>query len=395
MDTTGHTARAVNALTRGWAGSLPAGTGTVLTAAGVWPLLAFLAAGADGPVRAELGEALGVPVEDAPGQARELLAGLGALPGVRTATGVWTRAHLRLDPRWAAGLGPGTRGLLPADPAAARAELDAWAERHTDGLIRSMPVVLDRSTLLVLASALVARTRWVHPMRPSFLHADGGPWAGRTLAALRVDHSGLFDRAAVAETAAGPVTEVRLPGSGDLDVHLLLGAAEAPLGAVAAAGIDLLEGRAARVPVSSLRGGGTWPGLDVRKVPGLRPENRLSLTTVPFTVRAEHDLKDRAELFGLTRACAEGGFSKITTDEPLRVASARQAATATFGALGFEAAAVTAFSMSRSGSASRPPTYTTTLAEVLLDRPFAFLAVHRPSGLVLAAGRVTEAGDAA
>ncbi|MYU17464.1 hypothetical protein GTZ78_43955, partial [Streptomyces sp. SID8361] len=52
--------RAVNAMTARWARAAVTDEGTVLAAAGVWPLLALLAGGADGPVRQELEGALGV-----------------------------------------------------------------------------------------------------------------------------------------------------------------------------------------------------------------------------------------------------------------------------------------------------------------------------------------------
>ncbi|MFF2402884.1 hypothetical protein [Streptomyces goshikiensis] len=63
----GAVVRAVGRLTTRWAARAVTGErGTVLTAAGVWPLLALLADGADGPARAELAEALGVPAGSPP-----------------------------------------------------------------------------------------------------------------------------------------------------------------------------------------------------------------------------------------------------------------------------------------------------------------------------------------
>ena len=50
MPITGATTHAVNGLTARWAGV--SSGGTVFSAAGVWPLLAFLADGARGPARA-------------------------------------------------------------------------------------------------------------------------------------------------------------------------------------------------------------------------------------------------------------------------------------------------------------------------------------------------------
>jgi serine protease inhibitor len=71
------------------------------------------------------------------------------------------------------------------------------------------------------------------------------------------------------------------------------------------------------------------------------------------------------------------------------VGSARQSAVARFGARGFEAAAVTAFGVA--GAGTPPPLrYLTTVVDAVFDRPFGFLAVHRHSRLVLAAGWVTD-----
>src|SRR5262245_31173039 len=83
-----NTVSAVNALTARWA----RGTrqGTVFSAAGVWPLLALLAAGAAGPARDELSRAVGMQADQAAAGARELLAGLDSMSGVGSALGLWT-----------------------------------------------------------------------------------------------------------------------------------------------------------------------------------------------------------------------------------------------------------------------------------------------------------------
>lgn len=70
------TIRAVNGLTARWAGVSE--DGTVFSAAGVWPLLAHLANGAEGAARAELAEALGLPAGQARDAARELLTAMAA-----------------------------------------------------------------------------------------------------------------------------------------------------------------------------------------------------------------------------------------------------------------------------------------------------------------------------
>ncbi|GAA1073314.1 serpin family protein [Kitasatospora arboriphila] len=396
METAADTARIVNALAERWATEL-GGTGsggTVLTAVGVWPLLGFLAAGADGAARKELEEALGLPAEEAARRGRELLALLRDVPGAGAAVGLWTAGGVRPDPGWLAEVGRHTRGTLKGVPALDRLVLDRWARKHTGGLVRSMPLEVDRDLLLVLASAVAVRTRWRRAFQETWQHADSGPWAGRGIAALRLDSTELLDHLAVAETAAGPVTEVRLPGTADTDVHLLLGTEDAPLGRVLAAGLALLDGRARRIPAAELPTGGPWPGLTTDTRDSATPGDRLDLTTAAFTVDTTHDLLERAELFGLRTASERDSFPGICRTPPLQVSQARQQATAVFGARGFEAAAVTAVGMTR-GMAARPSVlHRVTVARVRIDRPFAFLAVHRPSGLALAGGWITEPAGA-
>ncbi|MEU9387406.1 proteinase inhibitor I4 serpin, partial [Streptomyces sp. NPDC048279] len=80
-----ETVSAVNALTAAWAQRTR--QGTVFSAAGVWPLLAFLAEGAAGPARDELTRAVGLQADQAAAGARELLGGLASMHGVGAAGG--------------------------------------------------------------------------------------------------------------------------------------------------------------------------------------------------------------------------------------------------------------------------------------------------------------------
>lgn len=95
------TVRAVNALTARWAGV--ADGGTVFSAAGVWPLLAFLADGAGGAARAEPADAVGMPADQSAAAARELPAAVDAMRGVDSALGLWTERTLELREPWQAG----------------------------------------------------------------------------------------------------------------------------------------------------------------------------------------------------------------------------------------------------------------------------------------------------
>ncbi|MFD8073935.1 serpin family protein [Streptomyces sp. NPDC059718] len=369
---------AVNALTARWAretlGAGPAGA-TVLSAAGVWPLLALLAAGAAGPARTELEQALGTDATTAAGSSGRLLARLDAMDGVDTAVGLWTRASLPLAPGWLSLLPAGTHGHFSGDTETDRKTLDTWAADRTHGMVPRMPVAVDRSTLLLLANALALRTDWAEPFQD---HHTGTLFRS----------SPHLDMAGVATTPFGPLTMAKVNGTNGIEVHLLLGPDHVAPGEVIAAGVSALGGTYPVLPGNLLPYGRPGPGVVVEDVTSFDPAPALDLTTVPFTVGAEHDLLDRAALFGLATArdSGAGHFPGIST-QPLAVGAAKQAATATFSAKGFRAAAVTAVSLiagSAPGQAQRARR-----VRVGFLRPFGFLAVHRLFPAVLVAGWVT------
>ncbi|MFB8078102.1 serpin family protein [Streptomyces sp. NPDC056013] len=402
------TVRAVNGLTARWAHAtatgtattgapdavapatpeLDAPTGTVLSAAGLWPLLGFLADGAAGAARAELEEALGLRAEEAAGAARGLLAALSAIPGSTAAVGLWARHDLKVREEWRAGLPETAFGRLGGEgPEADQRRLDAWAAEHTGGLIPTMPVTVREDTELVLAVAQALRTRWIRPFRPGLLSPETGPWAGRELVGLH-RRTALLDRVGVAEAPFGPLTVLRVLGNTGVDVHLLLGPKEADGGAVLSAGIELLSGARKAVPGDLLPLGTPGPGLRV----GLRlsetREHSLDVSTSPFSLTSDHDLLAHARLLGLTAACVpDPAPLPGVSEEPLVVEGAQQTAVARFHARGFEAASVSA--MAAAGGLPRMP-YRVRSVELDIDRPFGFLAVHRTSRLVLSAGWVAE-----
>ncbi|MGW1956576.1 serpin family protein [Streptomyces sp. NPDC001920] len=388
------TVRAVNRLTARWveavdASGVAAG-GTVVSAAGVWPLLGFLADGADGPARAELADAVGLSAGEAAGAARELLDAMGAMRGLDSALGLWTRRTLQLRERWEAGLPAAARGVLTGDAAADKEALDAWAAKRTGGLIEKMPVQVSEDTEMVLASALALRTKWLQPFREWPFVPQTGPWRGRTLLSLR-RRSRLLDRIGVADTPAGHVTELKVLGDTAIDVHLLLGEEGMTPGQVLAAGVGVLARRHPVVRGPDLPYGDVGPGLSVVRERNTAPEPpTLQVLTVGYEVRAVHDLLDDHEVFGLTTARQKlptGHFPGIG-DFPLYIPSGRQSAMARFGARGFEAAAVTAFGAAGAGLPRLR--WLTTSVRATFDRPFGFLALHRHTRLVLAAGWVTD-----
>ncbi|MFI9363231.1 serpin family protein [Kitasatospora sp. NPDC053057] len=388
--------RAANALGERWVERIDLRQGTVLMPAGVWPLLGLLAPAGSTAVQGELAQALGVPVAAAAERARDLLGLLRDIPAVRSALGVWSDDRLRLSPEWLASVPADLVGRLTGDADRDRALLDAWAAEQTDGQIDGMPVELNPDTRLVLAAALTLRTEWIKPfMDYGAFEQDGTDGWGRAVHYLTRATS-LLDRAALLETPAGPVTELRVLGYGDISVHLLLGEPDAAPGEVLSAGIGVLSQRHRRTTADRLPVGAAGPGLTIEAVRRYEPEDRLFVSVPKFTVEADHDLIARRELFGLetlaTPSATEDRLPGLSDGEPpLFVNSARQKATASFSARGFRAASVTAMGVAAgsAGSARKPP-YPQRFVDVGFTRPFGFLAVHRLSGLVLAAGWVTE-----
>jgi hypothetical protein len=384
---TEETVRRVNGLTARWAQAVP--EGTVFSAPGVWPLLAFLADGAAGPARAELAGALGMPAEQAAGAARELLVATASVAGLDAALGLWTHHGLPLREEWRAGLPAGAHGVFGDDLVTARERLDAWAAERTGGLVERMPVTLTREARMVLASALALRTDWRQPFTELPLRPDSGPWQARTLRGLH-RRSVRPDRVGVAGTPDGFVTALTVPGDNGVDVHLVLGEERMTSGQVLAAGVGIVERGLPLTAGGALPHGHVGPGLHVEQQPAAAPEPRtLDVRTVAYEVRADHDLLALSGLFGLTAASdTRAGHFPGVSAYPLAVGEARQSAVARFGALGFRAAAVTAVVAAPGGVPQYR--YETTVVRVAFDRPFGFLAADRDSRLVLAAGWVTD-----
>jgi serine protease inhibitor len=407
--TTADAVTAINSLTKRWLAAVGEGS-TVLSGAGVWPLLAFLADGADDAGRAELAAAIGVPAEAAAQAAREVSAVVDASAEARVALGLWTRREVKVHEAWLARLAAGVHGELTGDAGPDQKRLDAWASEHTDGLVPALPIRVGPGTMLVLASALTVDVTWREHFREGRVRSTG-PWAADgELPALQ--RSGANLRALrLADTPIGRVSALTVDGDGDgdVDVVLVLGPEERSAAEVLPIGVELAAsssadrsgqaGRSGRpsqsarpgypvVTGSDLATGETGPGVTVETVDSMGPGDILAVTTVPFRVSAQHDLRRHAALFGLEHVLTPGSahFPGIS-DYPLAVNEARQDAVAVFNASGFHAAAVTAFGMF-AGMAPRPSRVRK--VSVVFDRPFAYYAVHRPSGLILVAGWVGE-----
>lgn len=341
----------VGRLTARWIAELPGEDSTVISGLGVQPLLAMLAEVADEPAHTELAEASG-----------GRYGGLLEAPGLRMALGLWTRPEIELEAGVDRFLPPEVRGTL-TDQAA----LDAWVVERTDGLLRRMPVELDPDVLLVLASALALRTEWELPF--SEYPRNGRRWLGRTDADL--------DSLRVHESAAGPLTVVTVHGAGEFDVRLVIGDG----GRAAVLGAALVLDDAGTSGAEVLAAERSAPGVEFieSSFPG------VVLSMPHFEIDAEHDLLEHPEVFGLSAASdtTRGHFPGLSA-QPLAIGQARQAVLARFSAIGFEAAAVTAMA----APAGAAPAMSAKALLVTLERPFGFVAVHRPTDIPVVAGWV-------
>jgi len=381
---------AANELTRRWFAAR-AEVPAVASGLGVWPLLAALATGAVGETREELLAAAGIDIGQAADIPRALLAAVQSAPALRFALAVWAGAGVTLDPDWVAGLPAAAVGSLTGDTAADQAALDAWVSRSTDGLIDRMPIDLDDSVLVLLASALSLRTKWITPFEQVFTPFHSGPWAGRDRCEIL---TATFNEEVlrVGEDAA----VLLLPGRDDIDVLLGLGREDLPPQEVMSTLIDAATDPHWGRPASALTSGSRPVGVEILEyeatVPQTAPETEV--LTVGFVLSSDLDLLDDAAALGLELAADQdrAQFHGLAA-ERFHLSQAKQTCTAVFSESGFEAAAVTAFGMAYMGFAPPQHTYRHVCAKITVDRPFAYLARHRPSGLVLVGGWVAEPAE--
>jgi serine protease inhibitor len=376
---------AANGLTRRWLASR-AEIPSAASGLGIWPLLAVLATGAVADTRDELLAALGLDADRAAEAPAALLAAVRESPALSAALAVWAGKRVTLDPDWTAGLPADAVGSLTGDSAADKAALDAWAARSTRGLIPEMPLDFAQPIDLVLASALSVTTTWNTPFADHRRAFPTGPWAGlgqvRGLTATLGDVLRIGDDASV----------LTVPGDGGIDVLLGLGRDGLTPHEVTAALLDAADPDWG-LPATALAPGERAVGVEVEEYLAMRPQTgpETDVRTVRFNVRNDLDLLADARGLGLVNACdpARARFDRLAA-EPVHVSQGKQACTAVFSATGFEAAAVTAFAMTRASAFISKRRHRHTRAVIDFDRPFAYLAVHRPTGLVLVAGWVAE-----
>ncbi|MEV4535174.1 hypothetical protein AB0J82_15220 [Asanoa sp. NPDC049518] len=338
------------------------------------PLGAWLLAALCAPVgSSELEEALGIDLESARSVADGLLS--DPHPAVLSAAALWLAGPpTPAMSTWLEALPtPVTTGPLPSQPVA-----DAWADEHTLGLIKKMPVTLTPDTILLLATALATKVSWVQPftLAPSSRFGVSSPWRGAVSQVLEMpDH---FHEAFI----------VRVPSLGDVGVHTgyaaeglrvtsVIGPSDASPTSVLAAAYDVAVAAATRGALDRrslfdlpLGEGPAWT-LTEEPVQTAAPGGREEVHRVllpAWSAESKHDLS-RPEL-GIP-AAAEG--AKRALGAPGGRYEAAQSAMARYSRVGFEAAAVS--SMAVAVGFPIPQDGLRRTAEVRFDRPYAVVAV--------------------
>lgn len=343
---------------------------------GAWLLLALVGPVAQGESRSALTDALGCEVEAAAGVACEMLA--QPHPLVAAAAAVWHVAQARNQAlsRWLDDLPAAVEsGLMPSRP-----ELDAWACRHTLGLIETFPIELDPSVLLLVATALATRVSWEVPFDvvPAAQLGTHSPWSPHLTRVLRASGRDPRQVGFIAGT----------PRAGDVAVHM----ARARDGLIVTSvianpdvpAVDVLAA-AQQVAVDTATSGvvlrrslfelplGDGPMWTITEQPFATTqhqgrEERCAVVMPAWSAESDLNLSHP----GLGFAAAAAALAEMLELESIGLA-AKQKAMARYTRVGFEAAAVTGLAIAVAGRVPREGL----LREALLRfaHPYAVVAV--------------------
>lgn len=354
-------------------------SGSVCSPLGVWLLLAACLSGAGDVQRAELERAVGCSGEEA----RELLEAFLSEPppALKAAIAVWVRlleASHELA-AWVERLPSAVQsGFMPTQEQA-----DAWADRHTLGLIKKFPVEVDDSLRIALASALAIRVSWKSPFElvlASEHLSQSSPWRGIV---ERVLWDNIAVKASLRETsAAGVVAVHQALAQEDLTVISVSADPSVDRVAVLEAAHEVARHIASGTQPSPcslfalpIGDGHSWT-ITEREIPswhaGEQSERIAGASLPAWRLDGELDLKRSARF---AAAPALEVLRELIGPCPGDRTDAKQVAVASFTRYGFEAAALTAFAI----AASAPPIPRETGIErsaiLRFDHPYAALAI--------------------
>ncbi|MEV4617307.1 hypothetical protein AB0J74_01160 [Asanoa sp. NPDC049573] len=343
---------------------------------GAWLLAALCAppaATVGGDVARELEDALGVDLISAREVATALLD--DPHPAVLSAGALWLAGPpIPAVDEWIAEL----PASVETGPLPSQSEADAWADEHTLGLIKKLPLEINPETLLLLVTALATRVSWAWPftLAPAARLGAASPWLGAVEQVLETPSHGH-------ETFVA-----RVPAIGDVAVHtgyateglrvtsVIAPSGTAPVDVIAAA-YELAVASATRGTVDRrslfdlpLGEGPLWT-ITEEQVRTAAPRGREEVhrAVLPaWSVFSRHDL-NRPDL-GIPAAATA---AKHALGIPDGWHEASQVAMARYTRLGFEAAAVSA--MMAGVSMPIPQDGLRRTAELRFGHPYAVVAV--------------------
>ena len=319
--------------------------------------------GAAGETRAELdallaGDAIDTrALLDNARYADDYARGGASVPGLRGANAGFVAPDVELLPDYVSRV---DAEWLPLD--ADPANINAWASKHTDGLIdRILTAPLSPDTVLCLVNALAMEARWEYAFdgddtyRGTFHAPDGD-----------VETDLMYQEHGFSYGERDGAQLVRLPYQGtSLAMYVVLpeeGGVQSALKALAQEGIKYFDGMEI--------------GPDVR------------LTLPRFSLTYGGSLLDGLRARGMTlSASLDADFSAMCADVPLYIGDVRQNVRVDVDEEGTRAAAVTALLMEPGASM---PLEEPEFVEMTVDRPFLFVIADDASGAIAFAGVVAE-----
>ena len=252
-----------------------------------------------------------------------------------------------------------------ANPEAARAQINAWTEEHTEGKIKNLFPAgsVKPQTRLALTSAIYFYGKWQDPFLPS--RTQPAPFTGPTGAVTQTDFMNQTSHFAYTETPSAQILEMRYAGTG-IAFDVLL--------PKTAGGLPALEKSLTK---DSLTG---WVG---------NLANRNVQVSLPkFRAESEFSLGKALSAMGMPTAFTDqADFSGIAAKGGLAIAEVVHKAFVDVSERGTEAAAATGMTVHATAMRMPEP-----VVVFRADHPFLFLIRDTHSGVVLFIGRLTRPG---
>lgn len=357
------------------------GDNQIVSPLGAWMLLALCARGSDGRLRDELTRVLGMDVELAATAVASLLE--KPHPAVATGAGIWTSPRVEAEALagWLAQLPvPIDRGTIPS-----KATLDEWAAKRTLGMIREFPGEVTPITDIVLATALASKVLWVEPFRTApareLAGSDESEWSRQISRVLRAPSAESHTQFIAATDRAGDVCVHGVLARESLFVVSVIAERSVAPSDVMMTAYDLAVAAARQRPVTArslfdlpLGDSPMW-SITEEEILGYTSGEREEICTSVIPAWSGHATLDlsRPEL-GFPAAAAH--LARLMHFDRYDY-QAKQSVMARYNRKGFEAAAVSAMTMSF--GAARPPRERGLLRRATLrfGHPFAVVAVTR------------------